>query len=102
MVVNLQLRLRTSAGSVRISKPVECLIIPGDAAEFLLGNDVLTMLGIDVQRQLDMFVANAVQNGEDDIFDDIDEPQIGSSVNLSDEQRNAVEALITKADHYTI
>eukprot|EP00644_Phytophthora_capsici_P003290 jgi/Phyca11/103042/e_gw1.7.419.1 len=58
--VNLHLRVRTVAGSVRIAKPVECLIIPGDASEFLLGNDVLTMLGIDVHRELDLLVANTV------------------------------------------
>ncbi|OWY93212.1 hypothetical protein PHMEG_00037473, partial [Phytophthora megakarya] len=69
-IVNLHLRLRTAAGSVRIAKPVECLIIPGDADEFLLGNDVLTMLGIDVQRQLEFLVAGTVKNELDDEFDD--------------------------------
>ncbi|EEY63184.1 uncharacterized protein PITG_15404 [Phytophthora infestans T30-4] len=55
------------------------------------------MLGIGVRRRLDMFVANAVQNVEDDQFDAIDELQIESSVNLTDEQRAAVEVLIEKA-----
>ncbi|GMF48225.1 unnamed protein product [Phytophthora fragariaefolia] len=94
MSVQLHLRLRTVAGSVRIAKPVECLIIPGDTDEILLGNDVLTMLGINVQRQLDLFVANAMQNEQDDEFDDVDEPQIGSCVVLSEELRVAVEKLI--------
>ncbi|KAG3239380.1 hypothetical protein PI124_g15680 [Phytophthora idaei] len=97
MIVNLHLRLRTVAGSVRIAKPVECLIIPGDATEFLLGNDVLTMLGIDVYEQLDLLVTNAAQDGQDDEFDDVNEPQIGSNVELSDEIRVAVDDLVEKA-----
>jgi len=97
MTVNLHLRLRTVAGSVRIAKLVECLIIPGDTDEFLLGNDVLTMLGIDVQRQLDLFVVNAMQKEQYDEFDDVDEPQVGSSTVLTDELRAAVETLIERA-----
>ncbi|GMF12829.1 unnamed protein product [Phytophthora lilii] len=97
IIVNLHLRLRTVAGSVRITKPVECLIIPGDSPEFLLGNDVLTMLGIDVYEQLDTLAANDGQGGQDDEFDDVNEPQIGTSVELSDELRSAVEELIAKA-----
>ncbi|KAE8968525.1 hypothetical protein PF007_g26555 [Phytophthora fragariae] len=62
LIVNLHLNLTTAAGSVRIAKPVECLIIPGDSTEFLLGNDVLNMLGIDVSRQLDLLVANAMRD----------------------------------------
>ncbi|ETP03553.1 hypothetical protein F441_19495, partial [Phytophthora nicotianae CJ01A1] len=34
--------------------PVECLNISGDSSEFLLGNDLLLKLGIDVKRQLDL------------------------------------------------
>ncbi|KAK1947592.1 Retrovirus-related Pol polyprotein from transposon opus [Phytophthora citrophthora] len=96
-IVNLHLRLGAAAGSVRITKPVEFLIIPGDADEFLLGNDMLTMLGIDVQRQLELLVAGTVQNELDDEFDDVDEPRIGSSVDLSDELLVAVEKLVEKA-----
>ncbi|GMF47090.1 unnamed protein product [Phytophthora fragariaefolia] len=40
--LQLHLILRTVADSVRRAKPVECLIIPGNTDEFLLGNDVLT------------------------------------------------------------
>ncbi|GMG15129.1 unnamed protein product [Phytophthora fragariaefolia] len=82
MTVKLHLKLTTAAGSVRIAKPVECLVIPGDSTEFLLGNDLLTTLGIDVLRQLDMLVANAMRGERDDEFDDVDEPQIGSSAAL--------------------
>ncbi|POM59361.1 hypothetical protein PHPALM_31918 [Phytophthora palmivora] len=96
-VVSLHLRLRTMAGSVRIAKPVECLIIPGDADELLLGNDVLTMLRIYVQRQLDLFVANAIQTEKRNVFDDADEPQIGCSVNLSFELKEALNKLMDTA-----
>ncbi|KAJ8524884.1 hypothetical protein ON010_g16232 [Phytophthora cinnamomi] len=70
----------TTAGSVRIANPVEGLIIPGDTNEFLLGDEVLTMLGINVQKQLELLVANAIQNEHDDEFYDINESQIGTSV----------------------
>ncbi|KAG3175591.1 hypothetical protein PC128_g17652 [Phytophthora cactorum] len=88
---------RTGVGSVQIVKPVKWLIVPGDSTEFLLGNDVLATLGIDVQRQLDMFVTEAVQNSHDDEWDEIDEPHIGSSVELDDECRVAVESLVETA-----
>lgn len=97
MTVNLHLKLTTAAGSVRIAKPVECLVIPGDSTEFLLGIDLLTMLGIDVLRQLDMLVANAMRGERDDEFDDVDEPQVGSSAGLSDEVLAAVEKMIERA-----
>ncbi|KAE9267331.1 hypothetical protein PF008_g31381 [Phytophthora fragariae] len=97
LIVNLHLKLTTAAGSVRIAKPVECLIIPGDSTEFLLGNDVLNMLGIDVSRQLDPLVANATRDEREDEFDDIHEPQIGSSAGLDADVLAAVEKMIESA-----
>ncbi|ETK74038.1 hypothetical protein L915_19092 [Phytophthora nicotianae] len=52
--VKLNVRLSTIAGNVHVAEPVECLNIPGDSGEFLLGNDLLLKLGIDVKRQLDL------------------------------------------------
>ncbi|OWY99161.1 hypothetical protein PHMEG_00029891, partial [Phytophthora megakarya] len=97
MTVNLHLKLTTVAGTVRIAKPVECLVIPGDSTEFLLGNDVLTMLGIDVLRQLDLLVANTTRDERDDEFDDVDEAQIGSSARLSEEVLVEVEKMVDRA-----
>ncbi|OWZ06561.1 hypothetical protein PHMEG_00021162 [Phytophthora megakarya] len=91
MIVNLHLRLRTVAGSVRIAVPVQ------DADEFLLGNDMLKMLGIGVQRQLGLFVANVLQTDEDDEFDDQDEPQIGSSIGIYNDLKVVVEHLVKSA-----
>ncbi|KAE9313241.1 hypothetical protein PF008_g19784 [Phytophthora fragariae] len=57
----------------------------------------LTCKGVDgkpIERQLDLFVANAAQNEQDDEFDDVDEPQIGSSAVLSEDLLAAVETLI--------
>ncbi|GMF51008.1 unnamed protein product [Phytophthora fragariaefolia] len=97
MIVNLHLKLATAAGSVRIAKPVECLIIRCGSTEFLLGNDVLNMLGIDVSRQLDLLVANEMGDGRKDKFDDIHEPQVGSSAGLDTDLLAAVENMIESA-----
>ncbi|OWZ08865.1 hypothetical protein PHMEG_00018526 [Phytophthora megakarya] len=78
MIVNLHLRLRTVAGRTLIR----------------LGNDMLKMLGIGVQRQLDLFVANVLQTDEDDEFDDQDEPQIGSSIGMSNDLKVVVEHFV--------
>ncbi|GMF42397.1 unnamed protein product [Phytophthora fragariaefolia] len=64
-VVYLRLSLRTAAGPVNIHSSVECLILDGHD-EFLLGRDVLSMLGIDIGRQLELL---AWSDGTDD--DDI-------------------------------
>ncbi|KAJ8577678.1 hypothetical protein ON010_g1529 [Phytophthora cinnamomi] len=52
---------------------------------------------IDVERQLDLLVANAIPNEQDDEIDDVDEPQIGSSVVLSVELRVTVDKLLEVA-----
>lgn len=88
--VYLTLLLRTTAGPVNIHSPVEYLVVEGHD-EFLLGRDVLSMLGIDVDRQIELF---AWSDGADD--DDIeDDPAI--SREDEDEIREAVEAMIARA-----
>lgn len=89
-VVYLKLSLRTAAGPVNIHSPVECLIVDGQD-EFLLGRDVLSMLGIDVDRQLELLVWS---DGSDD--DDIDDDPAVSRKD-DDEIKEAVEAMIARA-----
>lgn len=51
--VHLRVLLNTAAGPVAIHQPVECLVIGDDEPEFILGQDLLKALGIDVDRQLE-------------------------------------------------
>ncbi|ETO99946.1 hypothetical protein F441_22629 [Phytophthora nicotianae CJ01A1] len=74
--VKLNVRLRTIAGNVHVAEPVECLIIPGSSGEFLLGNDLLIKLGIDVERQLELLGVPLAADKNGDEFDDADEPAI--------------------------
>ncbi|KAF1788404.1 hypothetical protein GQ600_18296 [Phytophthora cactorum] len=47
---NVQVTLRTAAGPVYIGSPVQCWLYP----EFNLGKDIIALLGIDVDRELEM------------------------------------------------
>ncbi|GMF38556.1 unnamed protein product [Phytophthora fragariaefolia] len=97
MIVNLHLKLTTAARSVRIAKPDECLVIPDDSMEFLLGNDVFSLLGIAVPRQLDLLVGITIRDEQADEFDDIHEPQVGSSAGLDTELLTVVGNRIENA-----
>lgn len=91
-VTKLKLSLMTAAGPVNIIKPVSCLILECEEDEFLLGDDVLKLLGIDVDRQLELLAAPSKGDGDDD--DDI--PDVEAD---KDEEaiRLAVEAMIQRA-----
>ncbi|GMF16699.1 unnamed protein product [Phytophthora fragariaefolia] len=73
--MKLRLRLRTIAGMVHVAELVECLLIPGSSGEFLLGNELLLLLGIGVERQLDLLAEPTDANDVE--FDDQTEPQWG-------------------------
>ncbi|OWZ16977.1 hypothetical protein PHMEG_0009148 [Phytophthora megakarya] len=79
--VYVRVTLRTAAGPVSISSPVQCLVVPGEVEEFLLGKEVLTSLGIDVDRELEML---ASQNQQDEP-DEFDEPVVSFASELSDD-----------------
>eukprot|EP00644_Phytophthora_capsici_P019484 jgi/Phyca11/133032/e_gw1.302.5.1 len=49
--VTLDIVLQTAAGTGRLHE-VTCLIMEGSESDFLLGNDTLVSLGIDVNHQL--------------------------------------------------
>jgi hypothetical protein len=89
--VYLTLALRTAAGPVNINDPVECLVVDGDG-EFLLGRDVLTRLGIDVEKQLELLASTG--HDEDDGMDE--DPVVGAGPDDM-EIRSAVETMIARA-----
>ncbi|POM66999.1 Hypothetical protein PHPALM_17061 [Phytophthora palmivora] len=80
-IVQLKLRLQTVAG-----KPVECLVILGDSAEFLLGSDLLLKLGIDVERQIDLLDVPLAADVNGNELDNDDEPVIGRTVIREEEE----------------
>ncbi|KAE9065928.1 hypothetical protein PF010_g28013 [Phytophthora fragariae] len=91
--VDVHVTLRTAAGPVPLSSPVQCLIVPGDLEEFLLGKDVLVALGIGVDRELELL---ALQ-GKEEECDDFDEPEVSPRVELSDELSELIQAMVEKA-----
>ncbi|GMF66217.1 unnamed protein product [Phytophthora lilii] len=97
-IVHLKVKLRTIAGFVHIAKPVECLIIPGDSGEFLLGNDLLLSLDIDVDRKFDMLAVPFGADTDGDEFDEADEPTVDGAKVQDSEVRAAVLELVDKAN----
>ncbi|KAG2971030.1 hypothetical protein PC110_g21339 [Phytophthora cactorum] len=71
----LRLLLNTAGGPVALNDPIECLIIEDREPEFILGQDVLLSLGIDVDRQLEQLAVRTEDEdgGEDDLNDDLDD-----------------------------
>ncbi|OWZ13400.1 hypothetical protein PHMEG_00013278 [Phytophthora megakarya] len=92
--VRLQIRLHTAAGPVEPADLVTCLIIEEDEDEFIVGNDVLLSLGIDVSRQLEQLAGNS-QEQDDDPFNVEDDARSG--LDDDDEIRAGVELLIEAA-----
>ncbi|GMF51788.1 unnamed protein product [Phytophthora fragariaefolia] len=91
--VDVHATLRTAAGPVSLSSPVQCLIVPGDLEEFRLGKDVLVALGIDVDRELGLL---ALQSKEEEC-DDFNAPEVSPRVELSDELSELIQAMVEKA-----
>jgi hypothetical protein len=89
--VHLHLALRTAAGQVKIQSPIECLVVDGDG-EFLLGQDVLTTLGIVIERQLELLASSDITD-EDDTRE---EPTVSESSDDA-EIRSAIDAMILRA-----
>ncbi|TMW59220.1 hypothetical protein Poli38472_007365 [Pythium oligandrum] len=91
-IVYLRLSLSTAAGPVNINDPVECLVVDGDSDEFLLGRDVLAMLGIDVERQLELLALRDDGADQDDTKEDP-----GIALKHDQEIKDAVERTIKEA-----
>ncbi|OWZ01011.1 hypothetical protein PHMEG_00027680, partial [Phytophthora megakarya] len=97
--VNLHVLIHTAAGPVEPMSTVEVLIVDVDDDEFIVGNDLLTLLGIDVNRQLEQLAGR----GEDETSGDpieleADDMPIGPrQLPPSDEIFAAVEKLVDRA-----
>ena len=59
--VRVRIIIHTAAGPVSPSQPFDCLLLDVDEDEFILGQDILTELGIDVNRQLPRMTATSTK-----------------------------------------
>ncbi|OWY97439.1 hypothetical protein PHMEG_00032024 [Phytophthora megakarya] len=88
--VQVRVLLNTAAGAVAIHKPVECLVIDDDEPEFIMGQDLLRALGIDIDRQ-------RTEDREDE-NDDLDEEGLRSGPNPTDNDlHDAIEKMLHAA-----
>ncbi|EEY54402.1 uncharacterized protein PITG_08034 [Phytophthora infestans T30-4] len=62
--VTLNIVLQTATGTVRLQE-VTCLVMEGNESDFLLGNDTLVSLGIDVNHQLEQLAGSALPEDVD-------------------------------------
>ncbi|KAE8989439.1 hypothetical protein PR002_g21447 [Phytophthora rubi] len=92
-MTNLKLSLMTAAGPVNILKPVPCLILDNEDDGFLLGDDVLKALGIDIERQLELLATPSGDDGDDDE----EVPEVSAGDHDAEAIRQAVEAMIQRA-----
>ena len=89
----VHLSLRTAAGRVNLTEPVECFVLDSDDDEFLLGNDVLKdALGIDLDRQLELLSCVEPDDG-----DDIPEDPVVSDQAVDEALTTAIETMIQRA-----
>lgn len=51
--INVKIMIHTAAGPVEPVQKFDCLILDVDESEFILGNDILKAIGIDVDKQLE-------------------------------------------------
>ncbi|OWZ00784.1 hypothetical protein PHMEG_00027953 [Phytophthora megakarya] len=96
---SLHVRIHTAAGAVEPAEPVKCLIVEANDNEFMIGKDLLGILGIDVDRQLELLASRGGDETSGDPFDlEADELPVNSTSPATDEQvRAAVETLIERA-----
>ncbi|GMF51975.1 unnamed protein product [Phytophthora fragariaefolia] len=63
-VVTVDIVLQTAVGTVHL-REVKCLIMEGSETDFLLGNDTLVSLGIDVNHQLEQLAGGDIPEDSD-------------------------------------
>ncbi|OWZ07339.1 hypothetical protein PHMEG_00020277, partial [Phytophthora megakarya] len=84
--------LQTAAGTVKL-REVNCMIMEGNETEFLLGNDTLVSLGIDVNQQLEQLAGCALP-------EDVDPFEMDERVDLdlsTSEVRDKLEDMVVAA-----
>ncbi|KAK1931481.1 hypothetical protein P3T76_013237 [Phytophthora citrophthora] len=91
----VDVQLLTAAGPVNLRR-VQCLVIEGDADEFLLGDRTLKSLGINVDQLLEQL---ATKVGTDDDADDIPEDDIVGQT-TSTEIMERLDVMIDDARRY--
>lgn len=70
----LNVLIHTTAGPGQPTETVPCLIMDVDDDEFIMGRDLLTSLGIDVDRQLEQLASHVDDETSGDSFElDVDE-----------------------------
>ncbi|KAG1708148.1 hypothetical protein DVH05_024831 [Phytophthora capsici] len=89
----VDLLLDTKADPVHVRR-VNCLILPGAETEFLLGDDLLKALRIDVDNMMEQLAAGS--NEQDDGDDLDDEPEVGQDVVAS--VTESLEKLVAHAE----
>ncbi|GMF34898.1 unnamed protein product [Phytophthora fragariaefolia] len=82
-----------AADPVNILKPVPCLILDNEEDKFLLGDDVLKALRIDIERQLELLATPTCDDGD---YDEVG-PEVAAGENDAGATQKAVEALIQRA-----
>ncbi|OWZ00833.1 LOW QUALITY PROTEIN: hypothetical protein PHMEG_00027895 [Phytophthora megakarya] len=89
----VDLLLGTKAGTVHVRR-VNCLILPGTEEEFLIGDDLLKSLGIDVDGMMEQLAGGVPKQEDGDDLDD--EPEVGSDE--SDAVVNSLGTLLLNAE----
>ncbi|ETK97256.1 hypothetical protein L915_00175, partial [Phytophthora nicotianae] len=92
--VLLRIMLHTAAGPVRPVKPYEVLVIDEDEDEFIMGEDILTDLGISIDRQLEQLAEKTSADDDDTIPV---EDAFGAGCTPNEEVRQAVEGMVITA-----
>ncbi|KAG2761401.1 hypothetical protein PC129_g9480 [Phytophthora cactorum] len=99
-MTKLHLLIPTAAGPVEPMSPVDVLIVDIDDDEFIVGNDLLNALGIEVDRQLEMLAdrEDDETSGYTTELEADDVPATTSATEPSDDDIfAAVERLIDRA-----
>ncbi|GMF39814.1 unnamed protein product [Phytophthora fragariaefolia] len=96
--VKLHLLIHTAAGPVEPVSVVDVLIADVDYNEFIVGNDLLLSLGIDVDRQLEMLAdRGSDETSGDNIELEADEPPVAATSSSDDDIFAAVERLLDRS-----
>ncbi|GMF38610.1 unnamed protein product [Phytophthora fragariaefolia] len=97
----LHVRIHTAVGPVELTNAVDVLIMDVDDNEFIIGNNLLTSLGIDVGRQLEQLATRSDDETSGDPIDlEADEMPVqldGSAPSGDSDIFAAVERLIDRA-----
>ncbi|GMF20660.1 unnamed protein product [Phytophthora fragariaefolia] len=96
--VRLHLLIHTAVGPVEPMSTVDVLIADVDDNEFIMGDDLLLTLGIDVDRQLDMLAdCDSDEASGDHIELEADDSPVAATSSSDEDTIAAVEPLLDRA-----